>query len=296
MKKGLIIIISIGLLVAGCHRKPKTYIQQTSETSQMQAVELTFDSISYHDHPDAAPSFTFDVVLLLPNENPDNPVSSLLRRNIIVDVLGDKYADAGDANEALKAYVAMRQSQFEEAMAEMDYDPADNHDGMEYMFMWESMLRTSVDLYSAPLLVYRTTSYDYTGGAHGYGASYYSVYSTANGKRQQLNDVFLADQSARQALVKLVQNELRRMIATEEQCEGMEVFDWDAVKPTENFYITEQGITFCYPQYEIAAYCFGEIEITLPVEAIRPYLIKGSVVERYFDLVTMGSVSELTQK
>ena len=287
MKRSLIFLVTLCLLVGGCHRNSQTGGQLSGEPVQLRDVELTFDSIAYHDHPDAVPSISVDAVLVLPNDNPANPVSAVLRRNMLADAVGGRCASAGDATEALLAYVSSLQSEFDEAMADMEYDSYDD-DGLDYMFKWESELRTSVEYYSDPLLVYKTTTYSYAGGAHGYGADSYSVYSTLNGKRQQLDDVFRDDPLSRQTLAELVKAELKRMIATRQEYQGMEVFEWNDVTPVDNFYVSEQGVTFSFPQYEIAAYCFGQIEISLPAADIRPYLVEGSPVALFFDRLASG--------
>ncbi len=283
MKKIFAILVACCFISTACHRKPATEAAAVAETPAAESMELTFDSIAYHDHPDAEPSLSVDAVLVLPNENPSNPVSLLLRKQVVADALGEKYAVQGDAAEALRAYVGDLQKQFEESMAEMDYDPADAADGMGYMFNWESELHTTVALYCDPLLVCQTTNYNYTGGAHGYGAAEYAVYSTINGKRQQVDDVFLADAQSRAGLLKLMHSRLEQMIAKEEGYGDMDV-SWDAVKPTaSNFMVSADGVTFRFNQYEIAAYCYGPIDIVLTVDEIRPYLVEDGVVAAYFN-------------
>ncbi len=39
--------------------------------------------------------------------------------------------------------------------------------------------------------------------------------------------------------------------------------------PTENFYLSKEGITFFYNVYEFTPYVMGAVEITLPYEAIK---------------------------
>ena len=49
----------------------------------------------------------------------------------------------------------------------------------------------------------------------------------------------------------------------------------DTIEPNGNFSIGEEGITFTYNQYEIAAYVFGVIDILIPADEIKPYLKTG---------------------
>ena len=44
----------------------------------------------------------------------------------------------------------------------------------------------------------------------------------------------------------------------------MEMLFIQEVEPNDNFYITEDGVTFIYNHYEIAPYAMGIIKITIP--------------------------------
>ncbi|MBQ3581040.1 MAG: DUF3298 domain-containing protein [Bacteroidales bacterium] len=244
--------------------------------------DFSFDSIDFHQHLDTTPSLAIDIVLHLPVANPDIPVSAVLRRNIIADVLGQKYL-CGDAPESIKAYVGELNSSFRSSMDEMDFSPSDlNDEGISYMYSWEESLRSSIFIASSQILVTKTTFYSYTGGAHGFGGDNYCVYSLLNGKRLSLGDIFLSDSSSRAAVSKFLHSALRSLIANDEDYRDMEVFSWDDVKPVENFYVSSKGITFVYLPYDIAAYCYGQISLTLPFAAVQPYLIPESPVYKYF--------------
>ena len=44
------------------------------------------------------------------------------------------------------------------------------------------------------------------------------------------------------------------------------------LEPTDNFYLTENGISFFYNVYDIAPYAVGAIEISLPYEMLSHLL------------------------
>jgi len=46
--------------------------------------------------------------------------------------------------------------------------------------------------------------------------------------------------------------------------------------PTDNFGISERGITFLYNEYEIAPYAMGPIQITLSFDSLAPILKEDS--------------------
>lgn len=279
MNKILIILFAATLLMAGCHKKQSVSSEQQAEDTIATPV-ITFDTVAYHTYPDSTPSIAMDICLQLPVEDDAIPVTSVLRRNIVADVLGEKYLKEGDADRALKAYVRDLQKRFVESMAEFDVDIDD--DGMSSMFNWESMLHTNVVLYSPQIIVTKTQFYDYTGGAHGFGGDNYSVYSVVTGKMQKLSDVFRSDKATYLALEQQLKAKLNELIANSEEYGDMEIMSPENVKPVENFNVTPEGITFVYLPYDIAAYCYGQISVTLPIAEIRPYLLDDSPVAHYY--------------
>ena len=55
-------------------------------------------------------------------------------------------------------------------------------------------------------------------------------------------------------------------------------FFTDPVKPTDNFYITGEGIGFFYNQYDIAPYASGSIDVFIPFRELKDVLVAGGVI------------------
>ena len=271
------VALLLTLLFAGCHRKPDAEASHGGVAEVAKPTLLSFDSVVFHSHPDGVPSLAIDVSLALPAADPSNPVSRLLRRNVLTDALGERFVtSAYSTDDALVAYVNSLQAEFDKAMEECDLDDGDLGDGSDYMFLWENELSTTVSNYSNPILVCKTTGYSYEGGAHGLGGDRYNVYSTVTGMPQRLADVF--EPSSLQAVARLMRDELGRMIPDSEIGD----FSIDEVRPVENFNVTPDGITFVFNPYEIAAYSYGVIEISLPAAEVRRYIRAESAVAAYF--------------
>ena len=114
--------------------------------------------------------------------------------------------------------------------------------------------------------------YEYTGGAHGNRYLLIQNYDLETGDMVNEQDLFIDDYYEPlktlllNALIAQTDNaeskrDLRRM--------GYSVAD---VVPNENFYVTQEGITYVYNPYEIAPYAMGCIEIFLPWETVRPLI------------------------
>lgn len=134
--------------------------------------------------------------------------------------------------------------------------------GREYEISVESE-GTIVD----SLLSYVITRAGYTGGAHGmYGVECHT-YSLRDGFELSLSDLF-----SEKALVRLDEL-IREKIAaqygatTDEELTRAGFFP-EYIAPTENFRITDGGLTLYYNPYDIGCYALGAVEVTLSPEEL----------------------------
>lgn len=114
--------------------------------------------------------------------------------------------------------------------------------------------------------------YQFTGGAHGMYATRMLHVDLEAKKILTLDDVIVAEQS----------EQLEEMLydAYLNYNEGF-AQDWQNQENAipllhDNFVITDEGLTFIYPVYELAPYVEGEVRLTLP-----NYELKGLIKERY---------------
>lgn len=123
----------------------------------------------------------------------------------------------------------------------------------------------------AQILSLASTSYAYTGGAHGFGATQYVVINPGNQKKYKITDVLLpAGQAALRSLLEKwfrIQYKLPRNSSLEEA--GL--FE-NRIEPNNNFYLTAKGIGFGYAPYEIGPYAMGDINIFIPFSELKAHL------------------------
>ncbi|MEG1581387.1 MAG: DUF3298 domain-containing protein [Bacteroidaceae bacterium] len=128
------------------------------------------------------------------------------------------------------------------------------------------------------LITYLTTSYNYTGGAHGSSIKEFNSFSLTDNKVLTLNDMIReADQpKVRAMIIAGLQdyfeiktfNELKNQLMVAEGCDTEQTIPF----PIGNPGLTKKGITFTYGQYEIACYAAGMPEVTIPYKKIGLYL------------------------
>lgn len=117
------------------------------------------------------------------------------------------------------------------------------------------------------LLVYTISREEYTGGAHGMRSVEYHNYSLAGGYELATGDLFTPVQT--EALAALVHSKLWQIYLVQDD-EGLTKVGFfpEQIALTENFRVTEEGITFLYNPYEIACYAIGMVEVLISNEEL----------------------------
>jgi hypothetical protein len=121
------------------------------------------------------------------------------------------------------------------------------------------------------LLVISRDSYIYSGGAHGENQKTYFVLDTKLLLRAVLSDILKADSS--EELQKQIDGALRAKYGGGSYASLTDLgFLTDTVERSENFFVSREGLGFCWNPYEIAPYSMGTIEVVLPYEQIKSLL------------------------
>jgi hypothetical protein len=154
----------------------------------------------------------------------------------------------------------------------------DIYDG-GYSFNWEKIVSSMVSMNWDGILVYRIASYGYTGGAHGIGISRFLVFDLIEMTQLSLNDIFIP--GSEDELSKLLERKFRMNYFLGAEQALTEAGLWENnIHPSENFYLANKGIGFCYNPYELAPYSMGAIYIFLVFEDIEHILKKESPLLR----------------
>lgn len=142
--------------------------------------------------------------------------------------------------------------------------------GMGASWNWSSESRTSIVYNQYPLLALESAGYEFTGGAHGNYGSHFIMIDLSRKKVLKPNDVFKPGYE--NALGKALEKAFRKKykVPANEALNGY-IFD-NAIKPNDNFFITNKGVTFCYTPYEIAAYAVGQITLFIPFDDVKDFV------------------------
>ncbi|MFM7005710.1 MAG: RsiV family protein [Flavobacteriales bacterium] len=110
----------------------------------------------------------------------------------------------------------------------------------------------------------------YTGGAHGsYGVGYY-YFDKSSAKELHLKDFI----DTKKDLLRTAELVFRKKVGLKATTPFEETDFWfsEGFYLSDNFEITDQGLTFYYNPYEISSYANGMIEFSLTRAQIAPYL------------------------
>ncbi|MDR1635757.1 MAG: RsiV family protein [Treponema sp.] len=136
---------------------------------------------------------------------------------------------------------------------------------------WYYEEKFAVEMSGPAFLVVSRSWADYTGGAHGnYGKNYF-VLNRERAGRISLAD--LMDGQFGQVLTEKLNEELRknRELGRDDSLRQNGFFV-NQVEPTENFFLSPQGIGFHWDPYEIGPYAMGFVEVVVPYEKIGDIL------------------------
>lgn len=225
------------------------------------ADSVLFDSVN-------SPTAKLNISILLPLEGDS---FFYIRESILSAFFGKDHLSEYPDDSILLIYADMYFKKYIESNIDI-YDGG-------YSFNWEMIGNSSIMLNRKGILCYRADSYAYTGGAHGMGISRLLVFDTRAKTRILLKDLFI--ENSDKELGKLLEKKYRKMrfLDDDESLTDAGLFD-ENIHATENFQISDNGITFIYNPYELAPYAMGSITISLPYSDIQDLIRDDSPVRK----------------
>ncbi|MCI6213705.1 DUF3298 and DUF4163 domain-containing protein [Bacteroides heparinolyticus] len=273
MKKQTVSLLVFLLATSG-------YFSSCNNTVNKNTGALEFDSIRVNETSHlfgdtAKPACNLIVRFTYAAKSSDIKLRDSLNNFLVSAFFGDKYINM-KPEEAIKKYTEKYINDYRNDLEPMyKKDEQEQEEGMN-LEGWYSFYRSvegRVKNYFKHLLVYRIDYNEYTGGAHGIYMATFLNMDLHTLSPVRLDDLFANDY--KEALTDLLWNQLMadNKVKTRQELEDIGYATTGELAPTENFYLTPQGITFYYNVYDIAPYVMGPIEITLPYE-IMQHLLK----------------------
>ena len=272
----IITALICGIVIAGC--KPKITFDSEAKN------DIVFDSImvseKYYLLGDSTnPYCSLESGFIFPADYKDKEILNKLISHFIISFFGEDTAFI-TPREAVDNYVRTYIDDYKEL--ESDFSIEANITGEKpSQESWYAYYESSSNeiLYNKCSLISYTVSVEYyTGGAHGGHGYNNHVLSIITGEEIDETDIFIDNfnDSLAQIIVDVIA--LDNNVNDPEDLESMGYFNIKEIYPNNNFFIDENGITYTFNEYEIAAYSVGRIDVALPYEKIRHLLRENSHV------------------
>jgi hypothetical protein len=271
--KPLFIIVLASILIIGCQTDKKTIAENDIQFDSI-IVDKTYYMLEQPDNPGC----NLRIKFVYPVKSGNKEILNQIRKHFIASYFGDMYEELTPeqtvdeyVNIYLEDYKSLEDDFIEEKEKSKDAPVAS----------WFSYYETSsneITFNKANLLCYSVNFENYTGGAHGAHTHTNVVLNLKTGELVTEEDIFIKDFQDALALMlvdKIVkQNEVKNAW----ELESIGFFSVDEIFPNGNFLIDEEGITYYFNEYEIAAYVVGATRVKLLYSDIKPLLKKDSPV------------------
>ena len=132
---------------------------------------------------------------------------------------------------------------------------SEDTDYESFLLNWESAFYGKMNEPYNGIVSYVYDHYTYTGGAHG------GTYRGALNMDEKTGRILTEDDIYQPGYHHILTSLLREYLP---KCTEMDMIDDPAISPSSDFYITSEGITYIYQQYEIGPYALGIVEVLIP--------------------------------
>ena len=212
-----------------------------------------------------SPSASIQLALLMPAESSNAVISDSLGK-IILRFFSDKLSKDSTPDGVLNS---MKMRYFENYLNSNEPFSEGSKDGPSRD--WQLLKFMHIIYNDDSIVSFYILSYAFTGGAHGLETQEYGVVDLTSGKLIQLKEIFR--DKFEQDLSRILTIKMRQMANLLDSQQLTEIgYFVDEIKPTENFYITGNGIGFFYNHYDIAPYSFGSTELFVSNEELKDIL------------------------
>lgn len=265
--ENLMVVAGVSAMLISCSSEPATTdVQKTFpsiDSFKEIKVDTTITLFASYAKPDCHLQLKFQIPSSASSKKSINAVNSLIGQ---LSQEGNYLNESNDLDEMVrqytKAYIVNYLEEGNDAIANYGDDMEAAANWMSYEENCEgSVLYNDYGIFS-----YSVKLYTYTGGAHGNSSNCVGSINLNNNRTVTLESLF--DQDNKET----IKGEILEILAQEHQLLN------DEIEATENFYISDKGITFVYDEFEIASYSDGEISVTLGWDKIKPLLLSKSSI------------------
>lgn len=261
----LVVLFLISVFVSGCNIGTK----KTTDN------DVTFDSISVDKtyHLLENPNCNLQINFTYPAKYDNKDILKKIQQQFVYSYFGDGYenlspeeATAKYTEDYLNNYKDL-EDEYKAEVAKADETP------VGAWFSYFEMSSDDIAYNKNDILSYTVNFENYTGGAHGAHSFTNHVIDMKTGNLIKEDDIFIEGFQEDLAQILIDRIAKQNTVENPKELENIGFFSIDEIFPNGNFLIDDNGITYTFNEYEIAAYVVGATNVHLPYEEIQ-YLLK----------------------
>jgi hypothetical protein len=181
--------------------------------------------------------------------------------------------------EAVKQYVESKQQDYKTLENEFKEEMEKPDKASLIRFFRHEMASNKVTFDKEGFISFSIYVEDYAGGAHAAHTLTNHVIDIKRGTFLTEDDLFVEDFKDKMAEI-LVKNIMaENNLDDPKKIEEIGLFDINKIVPNGNFLIDDDGITYSFNEYEIAAYSAGTIDVHIAYDEIKDLLRKGNPIK-----------------
>lgn len=269
----LVVLFILSVIVSGC----KIGTKKTADN------DITFDSISvdktYHllENPEN-PNCNLQINFTYPSNYDNKEILKKIQQQFVYSYFGDGYetlspeeATAKYSEDYLNSYKDLT-DEFKAEVAKSDESP------VGAWFSYYEMSSDDIAYNKNDIISYTVNFENYTGGAHGAHSFTNHVINLKTGNLIAEDEIFI--EGYQEDLAQILVDRIAKLnnVDNVKELENIGFFSIDEIFPNGNFLIDDNGITYTFNEYEIAAYVVGATNVHLPYEEIQHLLNKESPI------------------
>lgn len=269
----LVVLFILSVIVSGC----KIGTKKTADN------DITFDSISvdktYHllENPEN-PNCNLQINFTYPSNYGNKEILKKIQQQFVYSYFGDGYetlspeeATAKYSEDYLNSYKDLT-DEFKAEVAKSDESP------VGAWFSYYEMSSDDIAYNKNDIISYTVNFENYTGGAHGAHSFTNHVINLKTGNLIAEDEIFI--EGYQEDLAQILVDRIAKLnnVDNVKELENIGFFSIDEIFPNGNFLIDDNGITYTFNEYEIAAYVVGATNVHLPYEEIQHLLNKESPI------------------
>lgn len=219
-----------------------------------------------------SPRYTFIYTALFPSSDYDGPAEDELYRQM--EALFGEFKEVNNPKRSIEAVYQASFKEYKESIKDFA-----GEEDMAYALNWSSITEMEVIYNDRGVFSIASDFFSYSGGAHGNFARGINSYEIATGKQIMLADLF--SKNYKDPLSHLIVAAVKEQqgLSPRESLNDVGFYE-ESLVPTNNFYITHQGIGFYYSPYEVAPYAAGATEVFIPFKLCSSFLRTDGIVSK----------------